>query len=70
MPTNDPTPAQIDLVRNLVRTVTLDNSQAEYEKARLQFASKEQFQAALHKVELEVQQHLALIEHLNHLSAR
>lgn len=70
MPSNEPTPAQIDLIRSLVRSITLDNSQAEFAKARLQFASKEEFQAALHKVELEIQQHLALIEHWHHLSAQ
>jgi hypothetical protein len=70
MPSHQLTPAQIDLLRNLVRSVTPDNSQAEYERARLQFASKEEFRAALHLVELEIQQHLALIEHWNHLAAR
>ncbi len=70
MQPNQPTPAQIDLIRNLVRSVTPENSHAEYDKARLQFASKEQFQAALHFVELEIQQHLALIEHWHHLAKR
>jgi hypothetical protein len=63
-----PTPAQIDLIRNLVRSVTLDNSQTEYEKARLQITSKEEFQAALRFVEHEIQQHLTLIEHWHHLA--
>jgi len=67
---NEPTPAQIDLVRQLIRSVTPENSHAEYEKARLQFASKELFQAALRSVELEIQQHLTLIEHWHHLAKR
>jgi len=67
---NEPTPAQIDLVRKLIRSVTPENSHAEYEKVRLQFASKEQFQAALRSVELEIQQHLTLIEHWHHLAKR
>lgn len=70
MQTNEPTPAQIDLIRNLVRSVTPENSHAEYDKARLQFGSKEQFQAALRFVELEIQQHLTLIEHWHHLAKR
>jgi hypothetical protein len=70
MPSDEPTPAQIDLVRNLIRSVTLENSHAEYDKARLQFSSKEQFQAALRFVELEIQQHLTLIEHWHHLAKR
>jgi hypothetical protein len=68
MQSSQPSPLQIDLIRNLVRSVTPENSHAEYEKARLQFGSKEQFQAALRLVELEVQQHLALIEHWHHLA--
>jgi hypothetical protein len=68
MQTNDPTPAQIDLIRNLVRSVTTENAQIEYEKARLQFASKEEFQAALKFVEFEIQHHLNLIEHWHHMS--
>jgi len=68
MPSNEPTPAQIDLIRQLVRSVTPDNSHAEYEKAHLQFKSKEEFQAALRFVELEIQQHLILVEHWHHLS--
>ena len=68
MQPNEPTPAQIDLMRKLVRSVTLENAHAEYEKARLQFTSKEEFQAALRFVEHEIQQHLALIEHLHHLA--
>ena len=68
MQSNEPTPAQIDLIRQLVRSVTPDNSHAEYEKARLQFKSKEEFQAALRFVELEIQQHLILVEHWDHLS--
>jgi hypothetical protein len=68
MPSNEPTPAQIDLIRNLVRSVTTENAQAEYEKARLQFTSKEEFQAALKYVEFEIQHHLTLIEHWHHMS--
>jgi hypothetical protein len=68
MQPNEPTPAQIDLIRKLVRSVTSDNSHAEYDKARLQFRSKEEFQAVLRFVELEVQNHLTLIEHWHHLS--
>jgi hypothetical protein len=70
MPSNQPTSAQIDLIRNLVKSVTLENAQAEYEKARLQFASKEEFQAALRFVELEIQRHLTLVEHWHHLAAK
>jgi hypothetical protein len=44
------------------------DAQAEYEKARLQFASKEEFQAALRFVEFEIQHHLTLIEHWHHIS--
>jgi hypothetical protein len=65
---NEPTPAQIDLIRNLVRSVTTENAHAEYEKARLQFTSKEEFQAALKFVEHEIQHHLTLIEHWHHMS--
>lgn len=68
MQSNEPTLAQIDLVRNLVRSATPENSHAEYNKARLQFGSKEAFQAALRIVELEIQQHLTLIEHWHHLA--
>ena len=68
MPSNEPTPAQIDLIRNLVRSVTPESAHAEYDKARLQFTSKEEFQAALRFVELEIQHHLSLIEHWHHLS--
>ena len=67
---NEPTPVQIDLIRNLVRSVTTENAQAEYEKARLQFTSKEEFQVALRFVEHEIQRHLALIEHLHHLATK
>ncbi len=70
MQPNEPTPAQIDLIRNLVRSVTLDNSHTEYDKARLPFTSNEQFQAALRFVELEIQQHLMLVEHWNHLATK
>ncbi len=70
MKSNEPTAAQIDLIRKLVRSVTPDNSYTEYEKARLQFTSKEEFQAALRFVELEIQQHLTLIEHWHHLSTK
>jgi len=70
MQSNEPTPAQIDLIRKLVRSVTLENAHTEYEKARLQFASKEEFQAALRTVDLEIQQHLMLIEHWNHLAKK
>jgi len=68
MPSNEPTPAQIDLVRQLVRSATIENSHTEYEKARLQFTSKEQLQAALRIVDLEIQQHLTMIEHWHHLA--
>ena len=68
MQSNEPTPAQIDLIRKLVRSVTLENAHTEYETARMQFASSEEFQAALRFVELEIQQHLALIEHWHHLA--
>ena len=68
MQSNEPTPAQIDLIRNLLRSVTLENAHTEYEKARLQFTSKEELQAALRFVELEIQQHLTLIEHWHHLA--
>jgi hypothetical protein len=68
MQSQEPTPAQIDLIRNLVRSVTVDNSQTEYEKTRLQFTNKEQFQAALRYVQHEIQQHLTLIEHWHHLT--
>jgi hypothetical protein len=70
MPPNEPTPAQIDLMRQLVRSVTLENAHAEYEKARRQFTSQEEFQAALRAVELEIQQHLALVEHWSHLASQ
>jgi hypothetical protein len=70
MQSNEPTPAQIDLMRKLVRSVTLETAHTEYEKARLQFRSKEELQAALRFVELELQQHLALIEHWNHLASK
>ena len=70
MQSNEPTPAQIDLIRKLVRSVTLDNAHTEYEKARLQFTSKEEFQAALRYVELEIQQHLILLEHWHHLTTK
>ena len=70
MEPNEPTAAHIDLVRKLIRSVTPENSHAEYEKARFQFASKEQFQAALRFVELEIQQHLTLVEHWHHLAKR
>jgi len=69
MQSNEPTPAQIDLIRNLVRSVTPDNAHSEYEKALLQFTNNEQFQAALRFVELEIQQHLTLVEHWNHLAS-
>jgi hypothetical protein len=69
MQSNEPTPAQIDLIRNLVRSVTPVNAHAEYEKTRLQFTSKEEFQAALRIVEHEIQQHLTLIEHWHHLAS-
>ncbi len=68
MQPNEPTPAQIDLIRKLVRSVTPENAHVEYEKARLQFMSKEEFQAALRCVELEIQQHLVLVEHWHHLA--
>lgn len=68
MQSNKLTPAQIDLIRKLVRSVTLENAHAEYEKALLQFTGKEEFQAALRFVELEIQQHLMLVEHWQHLA--
>jgi hypothetical protein len=68
MQPTEPTPAQIELIRNLVKSVTLENAQTEYEKARLQFTSKEEFQDALRFVEHEIQHHLTLIEHLHHLA--
>jgi hypothetical protein len=70
MQSNEPTPAQIDLVRALVRSASRENAHAEYEKARLQFASMDEFQAALRFVELEIQQHLMLIEHWHHLATK
>ena len=70
MPSQEPSPAQIDLIRKLVRSVGPENSHAEYDKARLQFTSKEEFQTALRMVELEIQQHLALIEHWHHLATK
>ena len=70
MQPNEPTPAQIDLIRKLVRSVTPENAHVEYEKARLQFMSKEEFQAALRCVELEIQQHLVLVEHWHHLASK
>jgi hypothetical protein len=68
MQPNEPTPGQIDLIRKLVRSVTPENAHAEYARARLQFTSKEEFQAALRAVERELQQHLMLIAHWNHLA--
>ena len=70
MQLNEPTLPQIDLIRQLVRSVTTETAHAEYEKARLQFTSKEEFQAALRFVELEIQQHLMLVEHWNHLATQ
>jgi hypothetical protein len=70
MPPCEPTPDQIELIRKLVRSVTPENSHAEYEKARAQFTSKEEFQTALRRVELEIEQHLALIAHWNHLATQ
>ena len=70
MPPIEPTHEQIDLIRKLVRSVTVDSAPTEYAKARLQFASKEEFQTALRFVELEIQQHLALIEHWHHLATQ
>jgi hypothetical protein len=69
MQSSEPTPDQIDLIRKLVRSVTPANAHAEYEKARSRFTSQEEFQAALRAVELELQQHLMLIEHWNHMAA-
>jgi len=68
MQSNEPTPAQIDLIRKLVRSVTPENAHAEYEKTRLQFTNKDELQAALRIVEHEIQQHLTLIEHWHHLA--
>lgn len=70
MQSNEPTPAQNDLIRRRVRSVTPENSHTEYDKARLQFTSKEQFQAALRLIELEIQQYLTLIKHWHHLTKR
>jgi hypothetical protein len=70
MQSSELTPAQIDLIRQLVRSATPENAHAEYEKARSHFTSQEEFQAALRVVELELQQHLMLIEHWNHLAAK
>jgi hypothetical protein len=67
MQSKEPTPGQIDLIRKLVRSVTPENAHAEFDRARVQFTSKEEFQAALRVVQLEIQQHLMLIEHWNHL---
>jgi hypothetical protein len=68
MQPTEPTPAQIELIRNLVKSVTTENALTEYEKARIQFTSTEEFQAALRFVEHEIQHHLTLIEHLHHLA--
>ncbi len=70
MQPSEPSPDPIDLIRKLVRSVTLENAHSEYAKARLQFTSKEEFQAALRIVELEIQQHLMLIEHWHHLATK
>jgi hypothetical protein len=70
MQSNAPSPAQIDVIRQLIRSATPESSHTEYDKARLQFPSKEMFQAALRCVELEIQQHLTLIEHWHHLAKR
>jgi hypothetical protein len=69
MQPSDPTPAQIDLIRQLVCSVTPANAHSEYEKARSHFVSQEEFQAALRAVELELQRHLMLVEHWNHVAA-
>ena len=69
MQSSEATPAQIDLIRKLVRSVTPETAHAQYEKARSHFTSQEEFQAALRVVELELQQHLMLIEHWNHMAA-
>jgi hypothetical protein len=39
-------------------------------ECRLQFTSKEDFQAALRFVELEIMEHLALIQHWHHLASQ
>jgi hypothetical protein len=70
MQSKKPTLAQIDLIRKLVRSVTVENAHAEYDNARLQFTSKEEFQAALRFIELEIQQHLMLVEHWHHLTTK
>jgi hypothetical protein len=70
MQSHEPTPVQIDLIRQLVRSVTPENAHAEYEKARSHFTSQEQLQAALRVVELELQQHLMLVAHWTHLSGK
>jgi hypothetical protein len=68
MQSNEPTPVQIDLIRQLVRSVTPNNAHAEYEKARSHFTSQDQLQAALRVIELELQQHLMLVEPWNHMA--
>lgn len=68
MQPNEPTAAQIDLIRNLVRSVTTETAHDEYEKVRAQFSNNEELQAALRLVELEIMQHLALIQHWHHLA--
>lgn len=70
MQPNEPTAAQIDLMRKLISSVTSENAHSEYEKARLQFATKEEFQAALRMVEIEFQHRLAMIEHWHHLASK
>jgi hypothetical protein len=70
MQSNEPTPAQIDLIRQLVRSVTAENAHTEYAKARSHFASQVELQAALRVIELELQQHLMLVEHWNHMASK
>jgi hypothetical protein len=70
MQSNEPTPVQIDLIRQLIRSVTPANAHAEYEKARSHFTSQEQLQASLRVVELELQQHLMLVAHWTHLPGK
>ena len=59
MQPNEPTPAQIDLIRNLVRSVTPENAHAEYEEARnLQAATEDR----IRNVEEQLS-HARIIEH-------
>jgi hypothetical protein len=70
MQASEHTQAQTDLIKKLVRSVTPVTAHADYDNARSHFTSQEQFQSALRVVELELQQHLMLVEHWNHLAAK